>query len=159
MKQQIQNNKLTKHQLDPQTHEQTLTQTNQKKIFFIKIMQIYLPVRPQTGFHRDEMATSNWQDKRMLASEAKTWDALENIQILASIHTECKQDCCGLMHGWRSRTVSPVRWEARIECVDTDMVYCCAVLVDARAHRLVSFGCGVLLTWKLSWNFKRAGFD
>lgn len=71
MKQQIQNNKLTEHQSDPQTHAQTLTQTNQKD-FFIKIMQIYLPVRPKTGFHRDEMATSNWQDKRTLASEAKT---------------------------------------------------------------------------------------
>lgn len=35
-----------------------------KKNISIKVMQIYLPIRPQTGFHGDEMATSNWLDEK-----------------------------------------------------------------------------------------------
>lgn len=60
-------------------------------------MQIYLPVRPQTGFHGDEMVTSNWLDKRMLASEPKIWDGLENIQNPVCMHAYTQiHSVCGI---------------------------------------------------------------
>lgn len=40
------------------------TKKTKKKNISIKVMQIYLPIRPQTGFHGDEMATSNWLDEK-----------------------------------------------------------------------------------------------
>lgn len=87
MKQQKQNNTLSLNitQICRHTHELKHKPTKTKKIL-IKVMQIYLPVRPQTGFHGDEMATSNWLDKRMLASEPKTRDGSENIQIPVRMH-------------------------------------------------------------------------
>lgn len=45
------------------------TKKTKKKNISIKVMQIYLPIRPQTGFHGDEMATSNWLDEK----EACIW--------------------------------------------------------------------------------------
>lgn len=99
---------------------------------------------PQTGFHGDEMARFNWLDKRTLASESTTWEGLENIHIPVCLHAQTHKHT---HFKWgsqtiyarlgESQTVSPVRWEARIECVDTDMVYCQAQALT-HAHWPVS---------------------
>lgn len=54
------------------------------------------------------------------------------------------------IYAWlgESHTVSPVRWEARVEWVDTDMVYC-QVQAQARAHWPVSL---FLKAWIKLWS-------
>lgn len=98
-------------------------------------------LKPQTGFHGDEIATFNWLDKRMLTSEPTTWDGLENIYSCTQTYTQThrRMQCkwgSPTIYAWlgESHTVSPVRWEAGIECVDTDMVYC---QVQAHTHTLI----------------------
>lgn len=55
---------------DPREKHTNLNRSPPKKNnISIKVMQIYLPIRPQTGFHGDEMATSNWLDEK----EACIW--------------------------------------------------------------------------------------
>lgn len=65
-KQNIQHSQRALLRSKGQTHKlkQKPDKKKQKKNISIKVMQIYLPIRPQTGFHGDEMATSNWLDEK-----------------------------------------------------------------------------------------------
>lgn len=51
---------------------------------------------------------------------------------------------------WESHTVSAVRWEAGIECVDTDMVYC-----QTQAHTYSLTGQSLLKAWIKLWSWCR----
>lgn len=113
-----------------------------------------------------------WIKKKRSTSEPTTWDGSEKYThpcVHACIVHTPKQTQCKwgslTIYAWlgESRTVSAVRWEAGIVCVDTDMVYCQsrantrASLTGRSLFKSVNkaFGRGVVLTWKLSRLLKR----